>query len=179
MVIKGEKHINKNDKIVMLWCFLNRHINFKMGVFSGLVAGSIVFVINMGHGMGPAFASFGKQFGFNLIMAGFNTRSCEKIAKNIPSTLLSIVMACLIPTFQAFLILYGVHYFGATPKPMASTIWQVPFNLGIFLFFALIYRDIIHLQNQKINQVSKVFRLRLLMPVKRINTIVKNRKNAS
>lgn len=158
--------------------FLNKHINFKMGVLSGFVTGSIVFAINIEHSFLPALASFGKQFIFNLLMAGFNTRSCEKLAKSINNNKLGIVLGSVIPTLQAFLILYAIHYFGATPKPMASTLWQVPFNLLIFLAFTLVYRQIIKLKKPSFNIVANIFRVKAILPVKKLNQNIKNRRQA-
>lgn len=159
--------------------FLNKHINFKMGSLSGIVTGSIVFAINIEHGFWPAFASFGKQFAFNLFMAGYNTRSCEKLAKTIKTESLSLLLGSVIPTTQAFLVLYGIHFFGDTPKPMASTLWQVPFNLVIFLVFTLIYRQIISINKASLKTVAEFFRVKAILPVKRINEGIKNRKQAS
>ncbi|MDA3891426.1 MAG: hypothetical protein PF517_07135 [Salinivirgaceae bacterium] len=173
------ENTTQNSRINIIWCFLNRHINFKIGILSGFAAGSIVFAINISHGFLPAIASLAKQFGFNLIMAGFNTRSCEKIVKKIDHNLLSLFLASVIPTLQAFLILYCIHYFGKTPKPMASTIWQVPLNLGIFLFFALVFRQVITIKSPSFKKILSAFRLRFFSQQKRLNGIGKSRKQAS
>lgn len=137
--------------------FLNRHINFKIGVLSGIVTGSIVFVINIEFGFWLAFGGFIKQFVFNVLMAGYNTKSCEKIAKYINNNTLSLVSASVIPTLQAFIILFSIHYFGGTPRPMDSTLWQAVANLIFFLFMALIYRNVIHVGNisQKLSSILK------------------------
>lgn len=169
----------KNGMVITCYQFLNKHINFKMGALSGIVAGVIVFAINIEHGFWPAFAGFGKQFAFNLFMAGYNTRSCEKLANIFKKHFVSLVLGSLIPTVQAFFVLYSIHYFGGTPKPMASTLWQVPFNLGIFLFFTLVYRQIINLKRPSFKVVTEFFRVRAVLPVRKINGVLKNRRQAS
>lgn len=167
-----------NKFITRLFYFFNRHINFKMGALSGLVAGSIVFVINHEHMFWPAFASFGKQFAFNLFMAGFNTRTCEKIANAVNKKNLSLLLGSTIPSAQAFIILYAIHYFGGTPKPMTSTLWQVPFNLIIFMLFTLVYKQAINQNEPAIKTIIHFFRMSVKTPIQKINT-AKNRKRAS
>ncbi len=120
---------------------LNKHINFLMGSISGFATGSIVFFINYEHGFTPALYSFFRQFSFNLLMGGFNIRVCEKITQLIEPRKRAIITATIIPSIQAFIILYSIHYFGHTPKPGASTFWQFGTNLIIFFFMALFYRD--------------------------------------
>ena len=137
--------------------FLNKHINYKMGILSGIVTGSIVFAINISFGFWPAFASFVKQFAFNLLIAGYNTKSCEKIARYINNKTLAIISASIIPTIQAFIILYSIHYFGGTPRPMGSTLWQAFANLIIFFFMALIYKDVIHINSTSLRKVINTF----------------------
>ena len=149
------------------WHFLNKYVNFKMGALAGIVTGSIVFVININFGFWLAIASFSKQFVFNLIMAGYNTRSCEKIARYFSNKSISVVLASLIPTIQAFIILYSVHYFGGTPKPMHSTAWQILPNLIFFFVMALIYRNVLKIINPSIHNLLKVFKLKIIIPTKR------------
>lgn len=117
------------------------HINFKMGTLSGLFTGSVVFFINFNHGLMPGLLSFGKQFIFNLLMAGYNSKTCEKIANKFNHTGLSLFLATIIPTIQAFAVLYAVHYFGGTPKPMESTLWQAFANLGVFFILGYTYQN--------------------------------------
>lgn len=171
-------HIRQNT-IKYCFNFLNKHINFKMGALSGFITGSIVFGINIGFGFWPAFASLCKQFVFNLFMAGYNTRSCEKLAKYIKHNTTSLILGSAIPTLQAFLILFAIHYFGGTPKPMASTLWQVPFNLLIFLCFTLIYRNIINIKKPSTITVVSLLRVKSILPLNKINNSIKRRKQAS
>jgi hypothetical protein len=120
-------------------CHFIRHINYKMGMLSGIFTGSVVFAINYNHGFWAALAGFAKQFAFNLFMAGYNTKTCEKLVRYIRRSGLSVMAATVIPTLQAFVVLYSIHYFGGTPKPMSSTLWQALANLAIFYTMARYY----------------------------------------
>jgi hypothetical protein len=141
--------------------------------------GSIVFFINIEHGFLPAFGSFLKQLLFNLFMAGYNTRTCEKLAKSISNKLIGLVAASIIPTLQAFLILYAIHYFGATPKPIESTYWQAIGNVFFFLIMALMYRKIFTINSLWIYKMSKFFRLRIISPARKLSGRVTGKKLAS
>ncbi len=63
----------------------SKHINYKMGSLAGLIGGGVVYYINREHGFWPAAGGFGKQFFYNLFIAGFNIKTCEKLAKGIKS----------------------------------------------------------------------------------------------
>ncbi len=136
----------QNIQTIIVW--LNKHINFLMGSLSGIVTGTIVFYINYEHGFTPALYSSFRQFSFNLLMGGFNIRVCEKITQQIQNRNLSIAMASIIPSIQAFVILYLIHYLGHTPKPGASTYWQFGVNLIVFFFMAVYYRNPIKVKKQ-------------------------------
>ncbi len=168
----------KNQVINNLWCFLNRHINFKMGTLSGILVGSVVFAININHGIFAAFGSFWKQFAFNLIMAGYNTRTCEKIAGRIQNRLVSLSAATIIPTIQAFSILFAIHYFGGTPEPGASTLWQAAGNLIIFFLLALIYRGELNAFNSNLVYLKKIYRIRTYIKNRKVNRLQAYNKQA-
>ncbi|OGJ20183.1 hypothetical protein A3K73_02235 [Candidatus Pacearchaeota archaeon RBG_13_36_9] len=106
----------------------------------GVIGGGIVYYINQEHGFFPAAGAFGKQFLYNVFIAGFNIKTCEKLAKRIKSKSGSLIASTLIPTAQAFAITYSIHKIGGTPKAYDSSIWQVYLNLPIFLGLGLSYR---------------------------------------
>lgn len=146
-----------------------------MGSLAGLITGSVVFVINMPHGYLPALGSFVKQFAFNVIMAGFNVRTCEKLASRISNRTLSLIAASITPTVQAFVVLFAIHYFGGTPKPSASTLWQVAPNFVIFFFLALIYRGDLNVIN---SNFFKLLRIRTYLKARKIKRIQAFNKQA-
>ncbi len=137
---KTQKSTSTNN-VLRLIIWLNKHFNFLMGSISGVATGTIVFFINYQHGFNPALYSFLRQFFFNLLMGGFNIRTCEKLTQIIKPKNTAIAMGTIIPSIQAFLILYSIHYFGHTPKPGASSIWQFGVNIIVFFFMSLFYRD--------------------------------------
>lgn len=168
---RGRLSMNK-QLFNKLWYYFNKHINYKMGSLSGLLTGSIVFIINTPHGFMPALGSFGKQFIFNVIIAGFNVRTCEKLATNISNRSLSLIAASIIPTLQAFIVLFSIHYFGGTPKPGASTIWQAIANIVIFFFLALIYRgelNAVNSNNFRLLRIRTYFKARKIKRIQPYN----------
>lgn len=138
-----------------LWCYLNKHMNFLVGTVAGITTGLIVFFINYSHGFYPALNSFFKQFAFNFLMGGFNTRMCEKLARSIEQKFWNLFTSTIVPTIMAFSVLFAIHYFGHTPKPGASTFWQFGANLIIFFCTALYYRSLQFNENQN----SKLHRI--------------------
>lgn len=158
---------------IKLWSYLNKHMNFLVGTIAGIVTGSIVFFINYSHGFYPALNSFLKQFAFNFLLGGFNTRMCEKLARIIIPKLWNLLAATIVPTIMAFSVLFAVHYFGKTPKPGASTLWQFGANLIIFFCTALYYRSLQFNENQN----SKLHRIQNFITEKKIIKIgIINRK---
>jgi len=129
-----------NSSLVSFYDRTSRYINYKLGSLFGLGAGSIVFYINREHGFWPAAGGFGKQFLYNLLVGGFNLKTCERLSRKFDSRLLSLVSATIIPTAQAFAITYAIHNLGGTPESLESSTWQVYCNLPLFLVFGLGYR---------------------------------------
>jgi len=117
-----------------------KHINYKVGSIAGLIAGSIVYYINRNHGVLESLEGASRQFVYNLFIGGFNTKVCEKLAKNIVGKARAIAAATVVPTAQAFLITYGVHKFGGTPEALNSSAWQIGPNLiGCYIFGRVYY----------------------------------------
>lgn len=167
------KTVEKSSLWIRMWCYLNQHMNFLVGTFAGLLTGSIVFFINYSYGFYPALNSFFKQFAFNLILGGFNTRLCEKIARSIEHKTLNLFIATLLPTIMAFSVLFAIHYFGRTPKPGASTFWQFGANLIVFFCTAFYYRSLQFSENQN----SKLHRIQNFIIEKKIIKIGVLNKN--
>jgi hypothetical protein len=119
--------------------WLHKRINLKTGIMVGLVTGSIVYYINYKHGPMVALSAFTKQFFYNLLMAGFNSSLCERLAKSIKNRWLAIFLASLVPTTIAFIGVFSVHYFLNTPDPLANTLWQAYCNIILFFITGLAY----------------------------------------
>jgi hypothetical protein len=131
---------NEPSKLKKFVNWSKQHVNYKMGALAGAIGGGIVYYINSEHGFWPAAGGFGKQFLYNVFIAGFNIKTCEKLARKIQPTLASVTASTLIPTTQAFAITYGIHKFGGTPDAFDSSIWQVPINLTTFLALGAHYK---------------------------------------
>ena len=110
-----------------------------MGLMAGLLTGSIVYYINYKYGYMIAFMAFLKQFTYNFFMGGFNSGVCEKLAKSIKITWLSLTLASIIPAGIAFTGIYAVHHYLHTPNPLASTLWQGYGNFFIFFISGLAF----------------------------------------
>lgn len=137
----------------MMYNHSSEYINYKMGIIYGLIGGGIVYKINEDYGLMPAITASGKQFLYNLLVAGFNIKTCEKLAKGVSSKYLSLFASTVVPTLQAFLINYGIHKFSGTPEAFDSSIWQVAINTPFFLVTGLAYRKSYETQNN-LNQMS-------------------------
>lgn len=168
-----------NSILNTIWCYSNKHINFKMGYLSGLITGSIVFAININHGFWPAFASFLKQFVFNLFMAGYNSKTCEKLVNRIENKFLAYSAASIIPTLQAFIVLFAIHYYGGTPKPAASTLWQVACNLVFFFALAMVYGGDHNIRKSSFFQLTKIFNIRTYLKSRKVQSYQSIKKQAS
>lgn len=117
------------------------YVNYRMGALAGTIGGGIVYYINSDYGFLPASGGFGKQFLYNVFVAGFNVKTCEWLAKRITSKTISIIATTTIPTVQAFAITYGIHKLGGTPEAFDSSIWQVYVNAPLFFGLGLMYRE--------------------------------------
>ena len=123
-----------------LYDWSSDYINYKTGAAAGVIGGGIVYYINHDYGFWPAAGGFAKQLFYNVFIAGFNIKTCEKLSQNITSKTGALLASTIIPTAQAFAIMYGIHKFGGTPEAYDSTIWQVYVNLPLFLGLGLLYR---------------------------------------
>lgn len=111
-----------------------------MGALAGTIGGGIVYYINSDYGFLPAAGGFGKQFLYNVFVAGFNVKICERLAKRINSKTISTIATTTIPTAQAFVITCGIHKLGGTPEAFDSSIWQTYVNAPLFFGLGLMYR---------------------------------------
>jgi len=129
----------KSNVLRRAYDWSTNYVNYKMGSLTGLIGGGIVYYINHEHGFLPAAGGFGKQFSYNVFIAGFNIKTCEKLAKKIKSKPVAILASTIIPTAQAFAITYGIHKLGGTPEAFDSSIWQVYVNAPTFFVLGLMY----------------------------------------
>ncbi|MFO7939805.1 MAG: hypothetical protein R6U66_08650 [Bacteroidales bacterium] len=140
------KHFDKNQdlppqRIQKIIYWIHKRFNIKMGVIAGICTGTVVCYINLKYGMYIALAAFSRQFFYNLVMAGYNTKLCERCAVLIQNRWPALFCAAFLPSFVAFSGIFSVHYFLGTPDPLESTLWQGYANLFVFFLTALVFRD--------------------------------------
>lgn len=101
-----------------------RHIDYKMGLYGGVVMGVIVFFVNYFHTYewtGPITAAL-KQAFYTFLFGGIIMRSSELLATRISVRSLALVLACLVPSAVSIALTFAVHSMKGTPEPLASTI---------------------------------------------------------
>lgn len=131
--------------------FLTKHkyFNWKLATMGGTFGGTVVYFINESHGFWPAFFGGVKQFGYNFLVGGANSKLCETLATKIDSKKLAITSATIIPTIATFLANYAVHKIGGTPEAFDSSSWQIPINATAFFVFGIGYRKNYDKENLK------------------------------
>jgi hypothetical protein len=104
--------------------FLSRYIDYKMGLYGGVVMGVIVFFVNYFHTwefIGPTTAAL-KQAFYTFLFGGVIMRGSELLATRIQYRSLALFLACLIPSAVSIGLTFAVHNLRGTPEPLASTI---------------------------------------------------------
>jgi len=104
--------------------FLSRYIDYKMGLYGGVVMGVIVFFVNYFHTYdwtGPTTAAL-KQAFYTFLFGGVIMRGSELLATRIPGRSSALLLACLIPSAVSIGLTFALHNLRGTPEPLASTI---------------------------------------------------------
>jgi hypothetical protein len=134
---KTEFHM-VNNRIV----FLRRYVDFKMGLYGGVVMGVIVFFVNYYHThefIGPATAAL-KQAAYTFIFGGVIMRGSELLATRILRRRVALILACLIPSVVSIALTFAVHSLKGTPEPLYSTIPTAIFVIPSTAVWGLIRR---------------------------------------
>ena len=104
--------------------YLDRYIDYKMGLYGGVVMGMIVFFVNYFHTyewLGPTTAAL-KQACYTFLFGGVIMRGSELLATRIPGRTTALVLACILPSAVSIVLTFAVHSMKGTPEPLASTI---------------------------------------------------------
>ncbi len=99
-----------------------RTIDYKMAWLGAAAMGSIVLLVNLGHGIASASVAALKQATYTFFFAGFITRACERLAVMNKGTRGGLVLAIVLPSFMAIGFTYIVHSIRGTPEPFLSTL---------------------------------------------------------
>lgn len=128
------------DPVKRFFLWANQFISFKWGSVVGGVQGIVVYFINSGHGFGPASFAFLKQLLYGIFIAGFNIKTCQKLAERIKSKPVALISASLFTAAQSFVIVYAIHFFGRTPEALKSSAWQFYVNILAFFVYGILFR---------------------------------------
>lgn len=149
--MKELSHIVDKKPNLFRKAFLTEHkyFNWKLATMGGTFGGTVVYFINKSHGFWPAFFGGGKQFAYNFLVGGINSKLCETLATKVESKTLALTYATIIPTIATFAVNYAVHKIGGTPEAFASSSWQIPINATAFFIFGIGYRKNYDKENLK------------------------------
>lgn len=116
---------------------IHRYVDLRMSWVAATFMATVVFLVNLGHGPGPASIAAAKQGIYTAIASGFLLRLCQRLAASEGLDIVAIAKAVAAPSTLAILFTFGVHSLKGTPEPLAST---VPTMLVVppgFLLWAL------------------------------------------
>lgn len=123
---------------------IHRYVDLRMSWVAASFMAGVVFVVNLGHGPGPASVAAAKQGLYTAVASGFLLRLCQRLAAGPGPDLAALAKAVAAPSVLAILLTFGVHNLKGTPEPLAST---VPTMLVVppgFLLWALRKRRAVH-----------------------------------
>ena len=107
-------------------------MDFRMGLLGAISMGTIVYWINMDHGMWPALIASLKQGFYTFFFGALFVRLAENIANNIEKRPLAVIGGGLIPAILTSLLTYVLHAIKGTPEPFHSTIPTLVLSLISF-----------------------------------------------
>jgi len=115
--------------------FVNKHYDYRTGLFGALVMGCIVYWINADHGFWAAIPAALKQAAYTAVAGGILTRICERMAYKFSNFTLSIFMGMLVPSVIAIVLTFAIHMLKGTPEPLNSTIPTMILAPGGFIIW--------------------------------------------
>ena len=119
---------------------LLKWFDLKSAIIGAIVMGTIVGLINSGHGVTPAMIAAAKQAVYTFFFAGLIVQFCRYLAAfNIP-TIQAISLATLLPTVVTAILIVLVHYSKGTPEPFLSSLPAV--LIGVVAYF-IVSRNVI------------------------------------
>lgn len=102
--------------------FLDRHIDYRGAVTGALVLGSIVFYINMDHGLQSALVAASKQATYTFFAGGYMVRLNERLALALEPAALGVGAGMFGAGGLASGLTFLVHSARGTPEPLNSTL---------------------------------------------------------
>ena len=104
--------------------FIQKFIDYKIGIAGAIVMGGIVFGINYftTYEIGGSITAAIKQGSYTFLFGGTLMKGCEYIATTIKKRRLAIFASVIIPSVLTLILTYTMHNLKGTPKPLESTI---------------------------------------------------------
>ena len=96
--------------------------DLRSALIGAALMGTIVALINLSHGIGPALVAAAKQGAYTLFIAGLVLRLCERVSLATRERAEGIALATLVPTIVTIGMTSILHHLRGTPEPWASVI---------------------------------------------------------
>ena len=104
--------------------FIQKFIDYKIGIAGAIVMGGIVFSINYF----TTYVTFGsltaaiKQGTYTFLFGGTLMKGCEYLATTIRKRTMAIILSVLVPSVITLILTFTMHRLKGTPKLMESTV---------------------------------------------------------
>lgn len=115
---------------------VNRFMDFRMGLLGALSMGTIVFWINMDHGMWPGLIAATKQGVYTFFFGALFVKMAENISSNIENRYVGVLTGGIVPAILTSLLTYALHSIKGTPEPFHSTVPTLILSLMSFSTWA-------------------------------------------
>ncbi|NND69568.1 MAG: hypothetical protein HKN19_18395 [Halioglobus sp.] len=110
------------ETIRRIKAFLDRHIDYRGAVAGAVVLGSIVFYINLDHGLQSALVAAAKQATYTFFAGGYMVRLNERLALAFEPAVLVVGAGMFGAGGLASGLTFLVHNMRGTPEPINSTL---------------------------------------------------------
>jgi len=111
---------------------VNKFMDFRMGILGAISMGTIVYWINMDHGMMPASIAATKQAFYTFFFGALFVKLAENIASNVQHRPLAILSGGAVPALLTTLLTYLLHSIKGTPEPFHSSVPTLVLGLMSF-----------------------------------------------
>ncbi|MEL6388632.1 MAG: hypothetical protein AAFQ02_00605 [Bacteroidota bacterium] len=101
---------------------VNKIMDVRMGMLGAISMGSIVYWINMDHGVVAGLIAASKQGLYTFFFGALFVKLAENIASNIANRALGVMAGGIIPALLTTFLTYCLHAIKGTPEPFHSTI---------------------------------------------------------
>lgn len=105
-----------------------------------VIMGTLVGLVNSGHGWLPAGIAALKQGTYTFFVAGLVVQLCKWLASRPLAPALAMAIGVLVPTVLTVAMVYTLHSAKGTPEPIYSTVPVVVMSLISFFYFS--YRTV-------------------------------------